>query len=230
MTAHAGNSPESQLPLDLPVEAALERDDLIVTKANSMAVEMIDNWPHWPGSLVVLAGPPGSGKSHIASVWSAMSGASVLDMASLDASAPPKGINLVLEDASAGAIPEEALFHVLNHVRAEGGHCIITSREWPLAWGVKLPDLASRLRASQLVELSEPDDALLCAVMVKLFADRQVVAPPHVISWLAARMERSLDAARTLVAEIDREALARGVRISRPIAAEVLRRRGGIGD
>jgi chromosomal replication initiation ATPase DnaA len=230
MTAHAGNSPESQLPLDLPVEAALERDDLIVTKANSMAVEMIDNWPHWPGSLVVLAGPPGSGKSHIASVWSAMSGASVLDMASLDASAPPKGINLVLEDASAGAIPEEALFHVLNHVRAEGGHCIITSREWPLAWGVKLPDLASRLRASQLVELSEPDDALLCAVMVKLFADRQVVAPPHVISWLAARMERSLDAARTLVAEIDREALARGVRISRPIAAEVLRKRGAIGD
>jgi chromosomal replication initiation ATPase DnaA len=230
MTTHTSNAPESQLPLDLPVEAAQERDDLIVTRANSMAVEMIDNWPNWPGPLVVLAGPPGSGKSHIASVWSAMSGAHVIDMASLDASAPPQGVNIVIEDASVGAVPEEALFHILNHVRAEGGHCIITSREWPIAWGVKLPDLASRLRASQLVELAEPDDALLCAVMVKLFADRQVVAPPHVISWLAARMERSLDAARTIVAEIDREALARGVRISRVIAADVLRARGSLAD
>jgi chromosomal replication initiation ATPase DnaA len=91
---------------------------------------------------------------------------------------------------------------------------------------VKLPDLASRLRASQLVELSEPDDALLCAVMMKLFADRQVAAPPQVITFLAARMERSLDAARRIVAEIDRLALARGGRITRNIAAEVLRAEG----
>lgn len=219
-----------QLPLDLPLEAAQERDDLIVTPANSLAVEMIDGWPQWPGPVVVLAGPPGSGKSHIARVWSAMSGADILDMAALDSSAPPATANVVLEDARAGAVPEEALFHLINHVRSEGGHCLITSREWPAAWGVRLPDLASRLRASQLVELSEPDDALLSAVMVKLFADRQVVAPPQVISWLAARMERSLDAARTVVAGIDREALARGVRITRALAAEVLRAQGGTSD
>jgi chromosomal replication initiation ATPase DnaA len=229
--AIAGTSPEpSQLPLDLPVDAAQERDDIIVTPANALAVEMIDAWPQWPGPVVVIAGPPGSGKSHIARVWSGMSGAAVLDMAAIDMSAPPTSNNVVLEDAKAGAIPEQALFHLLNHVRAEGGHCLITSRQWPAAWGVRLPDLASRLRASQLVELSEPDDALLCAVMVKLFADRQVNAPPHVISWLAARMERSLDAARTIVAAMDREALARGAKISRSLAADVLRAQGAMAD
>lgn len=230
MTTPHDSAGPSQLPLELPVEPAQERDDLIVSRANALAVDLIDSWPRWPGSVVVLAGPPGSGKSHLARAWSAMSGAQVMEMAALDADTPPPGARLVLEDAAAGAIPEHALFHVLNHVRAEGGHCIITSRQWPAQWGVTLPDLASRLRASQVVELAEPDDALLCAVMVKLFADRQVAAPPQVISFLAARMERSLEAAQRIVAGIDRLALARGGRITRNIAAEVLRAEGGATD
>lgn len=230
MTTPLHGTRPSQLPLELPVEPAQERDDLIVSRANALAVDLIDSWPRWPGTVVVLAGPAGSGKSHIARAWSAISGAQVMEMASLDTDSPPPGARLVLEDASAGTIPQQALFHVLNHVRAEGGHCIITSRQWPAQWGVTLPDLASRLRASQLVELSEPDDALLCAVMVKLFADRQVAAPPQVVSFLATRMERSLDAAQRIVAGIDRLALARGGRITRNIAAEVLRGDGGATD
>ena len=230
MTTPMHGARPSQLPLELPVEAAQERDDLIVSRANALAVDLIDSWPRWPGSVVVLAGPPGSGKSHLARAWSVMSGAQVMEMAALDTASPPPGARLVLEDAAAGMIPEQALFHVLNHVRSEGGHCIITSRQWPSQWGVTLPDLASRLRASQLVELAEPDDALLCAVLVKLFADRQVAAPPQVISFLSARMERSLDAAQRIVAGIDRLALARGGRITRNIASEVLRAEGGATD
>ena len=218
--------PQGQIPFDLPVASALERDDLFVTSANALAVELIDSWPQWPGSLVVLAGPAGSGKTHLAGVWSKASGAGITEMSALDATFPPANNYLVIENARAGAIREAALFHILNHVRAEGGHCLITSREWPSAWGVTLPDLNSRLRAAQMVELAEPDDALLSAVLVKLFADRQIAAPRTLINWLLARMERSLDAARILVAEMDREAMARGTKISRAIAAQALGRTG----
>jgi chromosomal replication initiation ATPase DnaA len=132
--------------------------------------------------------------------------------------------NVVLEDADRGAIPETALFHLINHLRATGGHCLITSRLWPNTWQVELPDLASRLRAAQLVELSEPDDDLLRQVIVKLFADRQIAIDPGVVDYLVTRMERSLDAAGRLVAEMDHEALARGARLTRVVAATALKR------
>lgn len=211
-----------QLPLELPVESALERDDLIVSQANALAVGLIDSWPDWPGPVVILVGPAGSGKSHLARVWRQESGAALISMADLDASAPPQSICLAIEDASPEGVPEQALFHILNHVRAEGGHCLITARRRPSAWNIRLPDLTSRLRAAQIVELGEPDDALLAAVLVKLFADRQIAVPPSIIAYVASRMERSLEAAGRLVAEMDREALSRGGRITRAVAARAL--------
>lgn len=211
-----------QIPLELPVESALDRDDLIVSQANALAVGLIDSWPRWPGPVVVLVGPAGSGKSHLARVWCEESGAALVSMADLDATAPPQSVCLAIEDACPDAVPEQALFHILNHVRAEGGHCLITARRRPAGWNVRLPDLASRLRAAQIVELGEPDDALLAAVLVKLFADRQVAVAPSIIAYVVSRMERSLEAAGRLVAAMDRDALSRGGRITRSVAARAL--------
>ncbi|MEC9344189.1 MAG: hypothetical protein VYD64_10140 [Pseudomonadota bacterium] len=215
-----------QIPLDLPVDAARARDDLIASPANRQAIEFIDAWPDWPGPVAVLAGPVGSGKSHMAGIWAERAGAHVVDMSGLEEPGTATGewSAVVLEDARPGGIPETALFHLINHLRATGGHCLITSREWPTAWRVALPDLASRLRAAQLVELAEPDDELLRQVIVKLFADRQIVIDPGVVEYLATRMERSLGAAGRLVAEIDREALSRNIRPSRSVAATALKR------
>lgn len=215
-----------QIPLDLPVNSAQARDDLIVSPANAFAVDFIDAWPDWPGPIAVLCGPPGSGKSHMARAWADAANALVLRADALRRyeTEPVAAINLVVEDADSGDICETALFHLLNHVRAGGGHCLVTSRQPPAAWKVKLPDLASRLRAAQLVTISEPDDELLRQVMVKLFADRQIAVDPGVIDYLLRRMDRSLDLANRLVAGMDREALARSGRVTRAIAAAVLAR------
>jgi chromosomal replication initiation ATPase DnaA len=219
----AGRMNANQIPLALPVESAQTRDDLIVSIANARAVELLDSWPDWPGNLVVLTGPPGSGKSHMAAAWSVESGATVTAMRELSIDDPPATANLLLEDAEAGGVDEHALFHVLNHIKAQSGYCLITGRTTPSAWRLSLPDLVSRLKAAQVVALSEPDDALLRQVIFKLFADRQLILEPGVIDYIVRRMERSLDAARILVERIDREALARNARISRRIAASALR-------
>jgi chromosomal replication initiation ATPase DnaA len=214
----------AQLPLDLTHAPALEREDLLTSASNILAIEMVDAWPNWPGPFLALVGPEGSGKSHLARIWAARSGAETVALGELQADLPPPSKCLVIEDALPGEIPEQALFHVLNHVRSEGGSCVITSRYLPAVWGVSLPDLGSRLRATQLAQIGEPDDTLLRAVMLKLFSDRQVVPPPGVVDFILARMERSLGAARRIVAEIDREVLSRGGRITRSIAAGVLER------
>ena len=222
-------NPSGQIPLDLPVVSAQARDDLIVTRSNAFAVDFLDAWPDWPGPLAILRGPAGSGKSHMARSWAETCGALVLDGDDLQRfeTEPVPAANIVIEDADALTSGETALFHLINHIRSSRGYCLITARLPPAAWKVTLPDLVSRLRAAQLVELNEPDDDLLRHVMVKLFADRQMVVEPGVVDYVVRRMERSLGAAGRLVAEMDREALARNGRVTRPIAAAALARAAG---
>lgn len=211
-----------QLAFDLPHAGSRGREDLITGRANARAIEFIDNWPDWPGPVALLAGPPGSGKSHVAAAWAQAAGATTVQASEIGRALPPRTANFLVEDAGPGAVDERALFHLLNHVRAERGHCLIVARTRPGEWGLALPDLISRLRAAPMVEISEPDDALLRAVIVKLFADRQVEPPPAVVDYMVARMERSLAAAGALVAAIDAEALARKCRVTRPLAAAVM--------
>ncbi len=137
------------------------------------------------------------------------------------------GRNILVEDLGSDdllerEIDETALFHLFNLVRQEKTHMLVTSRSWPQAWGIKLPDLMSRLRSAQLVELNEPDDDLLRQVIVKLFADRQLNIDLSVVEYLVNRMERSLGAANGIVDWMDKNSLARGSRISRKLASEAL--------
>lgn len=215
----------NQIPLDLPANDAFGRDDWITGAANALAAQMIDAWPDWPGNLVVLCGPAGVGKSHLARVWADMAEARIVRMDDVRAGWMPAESCLVIEDARAGRIDEAALFACLNHLRTQGGYCLITSRVLPGGWNVKLPDLVSRLRAAQIARLEEPDDDLLKQVIVKLFADRQIQVAPDVVGYLVDRMERSLGVAVQLVADIDREALSRGVPVTKRLAAGALERK-----
>ena len=213
-----------QLPLILPHDAAYGRDDFLIGSSNQAAFALIDAWPNWPSAAALLAGPVGSGKTHLAHVWQAASGAVIMRASELrreQVEELARSGAVALEDAHAG-FDETALFHLFNAVREAGGSMLVTSRSWPQSWGLRLPDLASRLRAATPVEILEPDDDLLRRVLVKLFADRQIDIDPAVVEFLAVRMERSVAAAQALVDRLDRASLSAGRRITRPLAASVL--------
>jgi chromosomal replication initiation ATPase DnaA len=213
-----------QLPLLFSHDAAQSRDDLLISDPLSAAVAMVDTWPQWPSPVVILAGPVGSGKSHLASIWREKAGAAdIHPLAGSDAAAQAARGPVLFEDVERRGFDETTLFHVINSVRENRTSLLMTTRIWPMSWNVALADLRSRLRAATVVEIGEPDDTLLGQVLVKLFADRQVAVDDRVISYLVTRMERSHDSAQTLVEQLDHLALSRGVRISRALAAEVLK-------
>jgi chromosomal replication initiation ATPase DnaA len=220
-----------QLSFDLPVRPATGRGDFFVSPANAEAVAMLDAWATWPAGKLVLIGPEGAGKSHLARVWAAEAGAALLQPGETAAAGPGRAV--VVEDADrvAGeAAAEEWLFHLHNNVLAHGGRLLLTARSAPSHWGIGLPDLASRMLATPQAQIAPPDDALLAALFVKAFADRQLAPPEALIPYLVTRTDRSFAAVQSLVAELDALALARGAPVGMRLAAEVLdksAKRGG---
>ncbi len=214
-----------QLVFDLAHRQALGAEDFLVSRSNDAAVEMIDRWPHWPHPASLVAGPQGSGKSHLANVWRLRSAAAVISAGALDDAAVAglaDGAAIVIEDLDRGIVDEKALFHLLNRARESKLSVLLTSRIPPGEQEFRIPDLRSRLRALPIVEVQPPDEALLKAVLVKLFADRQLNVEPPVIEYLSLRMERSMAAASRIVAVVDRLALATHRKVTRPLAAEAL--------
>jgi ATPase involved in DNA replication initiation len=220
-----------QLPLAFTYDPASGRDDLLVSERLSAAVSIVDAWPRWPSPVVVLAGPVGSGKSHLAAIWRERSGATPIHpKAGSGAAAAAAAGSVLFEDAERQGFDDAELFHVINSVRENGHSLLITSRLWPMSWPVTLPDLRSRLKAATVVEIGEPDEELLAQVIVKLFADRQLYIDDKLVGYIVNRMERSLAAAQTIVERLDRLALGRGTRITRQLAAEVLNEVGNTVD
>lgn len=214
-----------QLPLSLPHEPALGRADFLVGEANSDATAFIDAWPDWPASIVLLIGPAGSGKSHLARAWAERSKAVIVRAEELELEDPLRLVlsgAVVVEDADDPSLDEKALFHLINVARGRGASLLITAHSVPAEWGLSLPDLISRLRAAQPACLGPPDDDLLRRVLVKLFADRQLEPDVGLIDYILTRMERSFAAANALVDALDRESLARGRRVTKALAGEIL--------
>ncbi len=216
----------AQLAFDLPARPALRREDFFVSPANATALAALEAGG-WPNGKLLLIGPPGSGKTHLAHIWAAAQGASLMDGAALahaDIDQRAQG-PVALEDAQNVAgdpRAEAALFHLHNRLAERGLPFLMTSPTPPRDWGLGLPDLLSRMQGTSLTRIEAPDDALLTAVLVKLFADRQLAIPPALIDWLTLRMDRSLAAARALVARLDAEALSQQRPITRSLAAQVL--------
>lgn len=218
-----------QLPLDLAHRAATSRDDIVPSLSIAPALHLIDHYPEWPAAIVVLVGPAGSGKTHLSRAWQDMAGAVLPRPGTIAGSALDLAERgpVLIDDADAMPIDETGLFHLINAVRASGTHLLMTASVRPASWPITLPDLASRLKAAAIVEIGAPDDMLLEGVLTKLFADRQVDVEPSVVQYVVKRMERSLEAAGALVAELDRLALARKSRITRALAADVVGDRQG---
>lgn len=214
-----------QLTFDLAHATSHGREGFFISPANATALATLDGWVAWPGGKLVLAGPPGSGKTHLAHIWADEAAATRIAARDLvSAGLRDLGPRVVVEDADeAAGLPacEEALFHLHNLI-LPAGRLLVTAGSPPRDWGLRLPDLLSRMQAAPLARIEAPDDALLSAVLVKLFADRQIAVPPNLIPYLVLRMERSIAAARALVAALDARALAEGRAVTRALAAEML--------
>jgi chromosomal replication initiation ATPase DnaA len=215
-----------QLALALDHTESFAREDFLSSPCNVAALALIDRWPDWPSQTFALIGPEGSGKSHLAAIWAGAAGARFLAARSLAAERLPAALAtgaLVVEDIVAGRFDERALFHLLNLAREDSAFVLLSARSAPAGWTIALADLASRLKALPVVALTAPDDALLRGVLVKLFADRQLAVDESLVGFLAKRIERSIAAARRVVAELDQEAMRQQRPLTRALAAEILR-------
>ena len=213
-----------QLAFDLPGTDAMTRADFFVAPSNALALQAVEGWQDWPGAKLLLLGPEGAGKTHLAHVWAEAAGGVILPASALDSVdiAALAGRRVAVEDAQLVGAGEAALFHLHNVVTTDGGALLLTADAAPRDWGLRLADLLSRLQAAPVARLEPPDEALLSAVLVKLFADRQLVVAPNLIPYLVSRMQRSVGAARALVAALDNVALSEGRAVTRVLAAEVL--------
>lgn len=199
-------------------------EDFLVSESNAAAVDLVDRWPDWPIGAAVIAGPKGSGKTHLANVWIARSGAKAFNASSISRERVPAVAaagSVLIEDVQ-NVADEAALFHLLNLVREQRLQVLLTTEAVPGDLQITLPDLRSRLKALPLAVIDPPDDALLRAVLVKLFADRQLSVEPHLVDYVLVRMERSMLAAERFVAAADRRALALQRRVTRAVAAATL--------
>lgn len=213
-----------QLALALDHAESYAREDFLSGSCNEAALKLIESWPDWPAKAVALAGPEGSGKSHLASIWAAEAGARAVSGRALNQSVLLAALAtgaLVVEEA-AGA-DERALFHLINLAREQDAFLLFTARSPPSIWPVAIPDLASRLRALPVIALQPPDDAVLRGVIVKLAADRQLGVDESVVRYLSEHIERSFAAARAAVIALDNEALRQGRAPTRALAAEMFR-------
>lgn len=209
-----------QLPFDLPGRNAMGAADFVTSASNEAALTMIEAWPNWPGPALAVHGPAGCGKTHLGHVWQERVGAGALFL-SAPTTLPdlPAKPHLILDEP---ALDETDFFHLLNRVKNDGGALLLLSREAPARWNVQLPDLASRLKALPAVEVAAPDDALLGAVLVKHFSDRQINVAPEVVDYLLRHIERSFAAAAETAERLDRAALAEGKAITVPLAKRIL--------
>ena len=217
-----------QLTLDLALPPpTYAREDFVVSNGNREALAWIDCWPDWPAPALALSGPPGSGKTHLGRIWAGRATAALRTGADFEAknvadlAALTEAHAAVLID-DADRAPDRALFHLYNLLRERRGHMLLVSELPPARWRIALPDLASRLRAAPAVAVAPPDDELLGSIILKQLADRQLHAGPGVVQYLVARMERSAEAARRVVAALDQRALSERRDIDRRLAADVL--------
>lgn len=215
-----------QLALALDHAESFAREDFLSGPPNEAALDLIERWPDWPDRMVLLVGPAGSGKSHLAAIWATAAGARSIAARHIGTSRLPEAFAtgaLVVDDLAVGRFDEAALFHLINYAREERASVLITARESTGAWPLAVRDLASRLRVLPVVELAAPDDALLRALIVKLFADRQLAVEESLVAFLATRIERSFAGVHQAVDRLDREALRQQRPVTRALAAELFR-------
>ena len=212
-----------QLAFDLPAEVRLEARDFFVGPANEQAYAMVLSPESWPNGKLALVGPARSGKTHLARIFADATDAAMVRAGAIDPDADLPDTALVVEDGpDLQPHAEEWLFHAHNRLAQHGLPLLVTGRSAPARWPLTLPDLASRLSAATSVTIDQPDDALLTALLLKQFQDRQLTPAPDALTYLVRNLPRSFAAVQQAVETLDRRALAQSRSLTRPFVQTVL--------
>ncbi|NNM75569.1 chromosomal replication initiator DnaA [Sphingomonas sp. ID1715] len=190
----------SQMALPLGWPAEERQEDFIVSDSNARAVRHLEHWGTWPVMATILAGPRKSGRSLLARLFARKSGGRVID--------------------DGDRKPEEELFHAWNAAQEAHKPLLIVADEAPPAWKIRLPDLRTRLSATPVLTLGDPDDPLAAGLIEKLLLQRNLQVPPGLVPWLVPRIERTHVGIIQAVDALDEAALAKRVRISVKLARE----------
>jgi len=204
-----------QLKLGFASKPVFAESDFVVSNANRAAFSWIKKWPEWPGNALLLHGPESSGKTHLAHIWAARSGAEFFNN-------NPEKKNLIIEDIESFGENQERLLHILNESREKSGYLLLTASGPAACLLFTLPDLTSRLKALPDVEVHLPDDELLKSVLIKLFSDRQLKIPPAAIDFILSRIDRSFKSAGRIVNEIDTLSSEEKRNITIPLIRKIL--------
>lgn len=217
-----------QIPFDFDHRPALGGEDFLVAPSNADAVAWVERWPDWPGPALVIAAPEGAGKTHLAHVFQTQTGARLISVQDLQTDRADGVLMntpaLVLEDVEAflNAGLAEELLHLYNLAHEGGVKILMTATSPPARWGIELKDLSSRLNTAPVAQINPPDDALLSALIVKQFADRQLNVDQDVLMYMLARMDRSCAGVRDLIGAVDERALAQKRPITIPLVRQVI--------
>ena len=222
-----------QLIFKLSRRQAYNREDFFVSKTNSLAVKILENWKNFSSSGLVIVGPSACGKTHLAAVWSKETSAKSYDISTffgIDLNHLIDEKFIVLEDVEKlelipkdkRLIIEENILHIFNSLSTNKGKILFTSCKFPRFWDLELKDLLSRLMTLTTLELNMPDDNLLAAVMAKQFQDRQIKVDDEVLTYAISRMERSFLFAKTLVEALDVESLKLKKPIKKNMVNEII--------
>lgn len=214
-----------QQVLNLPTKTTYEAADFFVSASNQLAFQWVQSWPEWPHHCLILYGPKGCGKTHLAYLWMQRSGATIIPYDKLKS----KNLDelcqshktLVIED-----IPQDfedtLLFHLYNAVQQANGSLLITTDIPPQSWSIELPDLRSRIKACMWSEIHPADDVLLNAVIHKILADEQITVPEQVISYMLSHLDRSFEAISEAVRKVNRYAFSKRRKITLSLVREAL--------
>lgn len=211
-----------QLPLPLTGLARFAAADFRAAPSNEAALAWLRRVPDWPDRRLLLWGGAGCGKTHLLHMWATETEAALLygpDLQGLPDFPSARGIAIDVADA---VEDDTALLHLLNAAGEAGLPVLMAGRTPPARWPVRLPDLASRLRAITAVEIRPPDDELLPALLARLLADRGLRLPDPVRDWLVLRLPRTAAALADAVARLDAVSLDTHRTITVPLAREVL--------
>ena len=213
----------SQIPLSFAAQPPkYDRQDFIIGDANKNALAIADSWIASNEIRLAICGPEGAGKTHLATIVLSAFEPDAMRITGDALSDIPENVKCLLIDNVHLVRERKRLFLIIEDCRASKVRLVLSGRGQPSEWAHELKDLQTRMEAMPRIDLSEPDEELLRAVIQKLFLDRQLRVDPAVSAYAAPRLPRTFAAAQGFVAACDALAAEKRSAITKVLAGNVI--------